>query len=161
MNKRRRAKKKNPDSGVPQAVALGVVGLGAVWLGREYLKSKQPAEPAEPQQAVSAAAQQGAAGNLVGGVGSVVSSILGSLVGGGVMAYQTYADDQAQKRDLKARRAEVALAAEARAREAELQAMIAQQKQANNSSTIKYVAGGAAVLGSLALTGYLLTRGSK
>jgi hypothetical protein len=101
------------------------------------------------------AGEVAAGGGIIGGIGSVLGAIVEPLALGGVMAYQTYATDKAQTRDLKARRVEAAQIAEIRAREAKLQAELATQMAPIRAEQFKLVAGGLALVGAVGLAGWL------
>jgi hypothetical protein len=99
----------------------------------------------------------GYAAAIAGAIGSIVEP----LALGGVMAYQTYATDKAQTRDLKARRVEAAQIAEIRAREAKLQAELAAQMAPIRAEQFKLVAGGLALVGAVGLAGWLALKVRK
>jgi hypothetical protein len=98
--------------------------------------------------------ETGVFGGIIGGIGKIIEP----LAMGGVMAYQTYATDRAQTRDVKARQAEAAQFAEIREREAGLAAQLAAQLAPVRAEQFKLVAGGVALLAAVGLAGYFVVK---
>jgi hypothetical protein len=96
-------------------------------------------------------------GGIIGGIGKIIEP----LAIGGVMAYQTYADDRGQTRDLKAQRAMAAQVAEIRQREAGLSAELATALAPMRQERFKLIAGGAALLGAIGLAGFFVLKVKK
>jgi hypothetical protein len=87
----------------------------------------------------------------------MIASLIDSLATGGVLAYQTYSDDQISKRDSKARRAELARLAEMKEKEAEFAALTAPLR----TKQVQYVVGGVAAVTGLGIAAYLIYKLAK